>query len=142
MSVWPNISPAPSSALHGSEGELVSISVTVEPRDLENLLEALATLEFPINPQIYHEAAIIYVGHDGAERREPSTLVEFPAYAGAVPKIRATLEACGFRAGAISVAAMLDQIHGGDRIEPAPPNADYACRIVRKRTSLAAAARQ
>jgi hypothetical protein len=140
MSVWPSLSPSP--ALHGSEGELVSISVTVEPRDLEDLLEALATVEFPVNPQIYHDAAVIYVGQDGAERAERSTLVEFPAYAKWVSKIRGVLEACGFENGAISVASMLDQIHGGERMEPAPAGAMYAYRLLRKSGPLAATARQ
>jgi len=140
MSVWPSLSPSP--ALHGSEGELVSISVTVEPRDLEDLLEALATLEFPINPQICHDATVIYVEQDGAERRERSTLVEFPAYAEWVPKIRGVLEACGFENGAISVASMLDRIHAGEQMEPAPAGASYAYRLVRKSAPLAATARQ
>ena len=142
MSVWPSLSSSPSPALHGSEGELVSISVTVEPRDLEDLLEALAIQEFPINPQIYHDAAVVYVAQDGAERRERSTLVEFPAYAEWVPKIRGALEACGFEKGAVSVAPMLDQIHSGDRIEAAPPGAGYAYRVVRRPAPLAATTRQ
>jgi hypothetical protein len=142
MSVWPSLSSPASPALHGSEGELVSISVTVEPRDLEDLLEALATVEFPISPQIYHDAAVIYIGPDGAERGEHSTLVEFPAYAEWVPKIGAVLEACGFENGAISVASMLDQIQGSERMEPAPPGAAYAYRVTRKSAKLAAAARQ
>ena len=52
MSVWqctPSASP-----LSGSEGELVSVSISVDPRDLEGLLEALAHISFPINPQIFH----------------------------------------------------------------------------------------
>ena len=142
MSVWPSSSPVPSHALHGSEGELVSISVTVEPRDLEDLLEALATVEFPVNPQIYHDAAVVYVGQDGTERVERSSLVEFPAYAEWVPKIRTVLAACGFEYGAISVASMLDQIHGGERTEPAPAGAAYAYRRVRKSGPLSATARQ
>jgi len=140
MSVWPNVSPAPLTALRGSEGELVSISVTVEPRDLEDLLEALASLEFPINPQIYHDATVTYTAQDGAERTEPATVVEFPAYGERVAKIRTVLEASGFANGAVSVAAMLDEIHGGERIEPAPPGAAYAYRVVRKTGPLAATA--
>jgi len=52
MSVW-QCSP-PASALRGSEGELVSVSISVDPRDLEALLDELAHIGFPINPQIYH----------------------------------------------------------------------------------------
>ena len=140
MSVWPSLSPAPSPALCGSEGELVSISVTAEPRDLEDLLEALAMLEFPINPQIYHDATVIYVGHDGTERAEQATLVEFPAYGDRVPRIRAVLKASGFENGAVSVASMIDEIHRGERIEPAPPGAGYTYRVVRKSAPLAASA--
>src|ERR1043165_7234007 len=123
MSVWPSMSETGVPALCGSEGELVSISVSVEPRHLEELLEALATLDFPINPQIYHEAAVVYVERDGRQRVEPSTMVEFPAYARRVPKIRGVLETCGFASDAVSVSAMLDQIHSAEQMEPAPPGA-------------------
>ena len=139
MSVWPDVTAPDFPALHGSEGELVSISVTVEPRDLEDLLEALATLDFPINPLIYHGAAVVYVGRDGAERVEPSTMVEFPAYARWLPKIRAALAACGFSGDAIWISSMLDEIHGGERTEAAPAGADFAYRILRKHPGAAAA---
>ena len=78
MSVWqctPSASP-----LCGSEGELVSVSISVDPRDLEGLLEALAHISFPINPQIYHAD-----GHSPQAR----TVVEFPAYAGGTRSARA-----------------------------------------------------
>jgi len=52
MSVWQDTPSA--SALGGSEGELISVSISVDPRDLEALLESLAQVDFPINPQIYH----------------------------------------------------------------------------------------
>jgi hypothetical protein len=139
MSVWPSVSSTHSPALHGSEGELVSISATVQPRDLEDVLEALATLDFPINPQIYHDAAVIYVQPDGTERMEPSTIVEFPAYGDGLPKIRAVLEACGFADSVISVAPMLDEIHGNDRIETAPPSAGFVRRIWRRNAAAVAA---
>ena len=34
-------------ALFGREGELISLSIATEPRLLEELLEALASLDFP-----------------------------------------------------------------------------------------------
>jgi hypothetical protein len=139
MSVWPSFPPELSPALLGSEGELVSISVTVEPRDLEDLLEALAALDFSINPQIYHDASVIYVNRNGTERVEPSTLVEFPAYGGRVEEIRTVLDAYGFRGQAVSVSAMLEEIHGGERTEPGPPGAGFAYRVVRKRATAAGA---
>lgn len=141
MSVWPHASSPHSPALVGSEGELVSVSVAVEPRELEDLLEALAALDFPINPEIYHDAAVVYVERDGEQRLEPSTLVEFPAYAERLQKIRAVLETCGFAGDAVSVSAMLDEIHAGDLVEPAPPGASYAYRILRKHATVAAAGR-
>jgi hypothetical protein len=139
MSVWPDVTAPEFPALRGSEGELVSISVTVEPRDLEDLLEALATLDSPINPLIYHGASVIYVGRDGAERVEPSTMVEFPAYAGWLPKIRAALTTCGFSDAAVSVSSMLDEIHGREHTQAAPAGADFAYRILRKHQGAAAA---
>jgi len=140
MSVWPSIPSTNSFALRGSEGELVSVSVAVEPRDLEDLLEALAELEFPINPQIYHEAAVVYVDRAGKQQYEPATIVEFPAYAGRLAKVRGVLEACGFGGKAISVSPMLDEIHSSEHAEPAPPGAPYAYRILRKHAAQAAGA--
>jgi hypothetical protein len=132
MSVWAYASSPHSPALLGSEGELVSVSVAVEPRELEDLLEALAALDFPINPEIYHDAVIVYVKRDGEQREEPATLVEFPAYADRLPKIRAVLESARFAGQRISVSAILDEIHTRDLMEPAPPGADYAYRVLRK----------
>ena len=79
MSVWPKATPAGAS-LSTAEGTLVSISIHVEPHRLEVLLDTLAQLSFPINPQIYHDAALIYRYADGREQTESITLVEFPAY--------------------------------------------------------------
>jgi len=98
MSVW---QCAPSaSVLCGSEGELVSVSISVDPRDLEALLESLACIDFPINPQIYHAD-----GHSAEAR----TVVEFPAYAGGLPQVRVALAGSGFDA-AIRVRGMLEEL--------------------------------
>ena len=99
MSVWqctPSAAP-----LGGSEGELVAVSITANPRDLEALLEALARVDFPINPQIYHP--------DGPAP-EASTIVEFPAYAGGLTQVRDALAAAGFDPDSLRVRSMLDQI--------------------------------
>jgi hypothetical protein len=98
MSVWQCTSPV--SPLSGSEGELVSVSISVDPRDLEGLLEALAHIDFPINPQIYHAQG------NSAQAR---TVVEFPAYAGGLPQVRAALGSAGFDA-AIRVRGMLEEL--------------------------------
>lgn len=133
MSVWPSVSPANSSpALSGSEGELISISVTVDARRLENLLESLAALPFPINPQIYHDAAWNYVYADGRQVFEATTLVEFPAYASWLSEIRSALKSSGFDPGAVHVNGMLEEIHSDARVEPSPAGAAYRTRILRK----------
>ena len=125
-------------ALCGREGALVSISISVDPRHLESALEALAQLSFPINPQIYHDAALIYRYSDYHEETEPTTLVEFPAYEAQLADVHAALEAYGFEASAVHVATMLDEIH--DRAEePAPLGAPYVSRLRVKRRATAAA---
>ena len=92
MSVW-QCTP-PGAPLCGSEGELVSVSISVDPRDLEALLEALAHVDFPLNPQIL----------------QGPTRVEFPAYAGGLGQVRDAIAAAGFDAGALRVRGMLEEI--------------------------------
>ena len=92
MSVWPECG-TPSPALRGIEGELLSLRITIEPRLLE---QALAGLEFPINPQIYHDPA--------------STAVEFPAWAGRLDEVREALRRSGFDPAVLSVRNMLEDI--------------------------------
>ncbi len=98
MSVWPKAVPA-SLSLPDSEGALVSVSIQVAPRNLESLLEALAHIEFPINPQIYHDAV-------------PGTLVEFPAYENHLDEVHRALLAFGFDPQCVHVTSMLDAIQG------------------------------
>ena len=40
--------------LRGSEGDLVLIRIATEARHLEEVLEAVADLPFPVNPEIQH----------------------------------------------------------------------------------------
>ena len=91
MSVW----QAVPGSLRTSEGELVSVSIATDPRDLESLLEALARLSFPVNPQIYHS---------------PETIVEFPAYSGGLDEVRRVLGGHGVDARRIRVADMLAEL--------------------------------
>jgi hypothetical protein len=93
MSVWHNAAAAVPSLL-GLEGELVVASITVQPYQLEELLDALAQVTFPVNPQIYHQSGV----------------VEFPAYANRLPEVRAALEASGFNSSVLSVRSMLDAL--------------------------------
>jgi len=54
--------------LFGLEGELVSLRIRVEPKHLEDLLEALALLDFPVNPQLYHRPGSSNCGVSGLFR--------------------------------------------------------------------------
>jgi hypothetical protein len=91
-------SPAPEAALFGREGELISLSIATEPKLLEDLLEALASLDFPVNPQLYHRPAQV--------------LVEFPAYSSQVEQVRRALLRQGFDAG-IQVSRLLVRAQAG-----------------------------
>ena len=134
MSVWPQTS----AVLAGSDGPLVSISIDVEARDLEALLEALARLSFPVNPQIYHEAALVYLYPDGGQRVQAVTLVEFPAYAGQIDEVREALAAFAFDPARAQVTDMLAELHAEPLPEPAPPGAAYSVRYRQKYRALAA----
>ena len=131
MSVWPTL--ARDTSLLGREGQLVCISIDVDPRCLESLLEALARVDFPINPQIYHEAEMVYVFADGTEEREPRTLVEFPAYEGRVGEVRLALDEYGFDQRSAYVTTMLEEIHSNGTPEPAPPGSRYVFRYRQKK---------
>ena len=85
----------PSGFLSGSEGELIQIRVSTEPRSLEELLDCLASLSFPINPQIYHGVP---------------TTVEFPAYGNRLREVQDALRACSFDPDSIRVSSMIQAI--------------------------------
>jgi hypothetical protein len=86
-------------ALFGLDGELVSVRVSIEPRLLEDLLEALAGLDFPVNPQLYHRPARV--------------TVEFPAYSSRVEEVRDALRNHGLRHASLDVARVLAQTAAG-----------------------------
>ncbi|PWT99759.1 MAG: hypothetical protein C5B51_26420 [Terriglobia bacterium] len=130
MSVWRAAAPGP--ALSGLEGVLVSVSIDVDPLYLEDVLEALARVEFPINPQIYHDAEIVYRYADGREEAVAVTLVEFPAYASRLDEVHRAMEAYGFDRECVFVTPMLEDIHADSMPEPAPEGATYQTRCRRK----------
>ena len=90
-------SSAPEVALFGLEGELISLSIATEPKHLEDLLEALALLDFPVNPQLYH--------------RPTEVRVEFPAYSNQVEQVREALMLQGFDGDGIQVTRPLVRGH-------------------------------
>jgi hypothetical protein len=85
-------------ALFGREGELISLSITTDPKLLEDLLDALASLDFPVNPQLYH--------------RPTHVAVEFPAYSSQVDLVRDTLARQGFGGNALQVSRPLVRARG------------------------------
>ncbi len=95
MSARPNDSGHP---LFGLEGELILVRIIVEPKHLEDLLETLSALDFPVNPQLYHRTAQV--------------AVEFPAYSAQVEQVRDALGRNGFDPAGIELAAMLTLAQG------------------------------
>ena len=136
MNVRPETHGSGHPCLVGNEGELQSVSIAVDPRLLEQLLEALAELPFPVNPQIYHEASVVRLFLDGRRDTEPATIVEFPAYAARLAEIRAAAAARGFDPTSVWAKNMLEQIHCEFEAGPAPPGAAYA-KLLRYRQWLA-----
>ena len=94
MSITPAMASFPNGVLSGAEGELILVRVSIEPRHLEDLLECLAEVPFPINPKIIHGLP---------------TVVEFPAYESRVPEVKHTLGRSGLGV-ALVIARMIDQI--------------------------------
>ena len=138
VNVWPEILPDGRHALVGSEGELVSVSVAVENRLLERLLESLARSAFPLNPQIFHDASVVRLYPDGRRDAEPATIVEFPAYSAWLPAIRDSLATDGFDPASAWANNMLEQIHSECDSGPAPPGAPYS-GVLRYRRLMTAA---
>jgi hypothetical protein len=136
VSVWSE--PAQNPSLSSREGDLVSIAIDVDARYLEPLLEALANVGFPINPQIYHDAVIRHLYPDGRQFDRPVTLVEFPAYAGRVDEVRRALGSHGFKPDSMHVSRMLDSMHSETLLESAPPGSAYLSRSFLKRRIAAA----
>jgi hypothetical protein len=94
VSVRPSVF-ASARLLTGSEGELVQVRISTDPRRLEELLDCLASLPFPINPQLYHGLP---------------TVVEFPAYKNRLPGVSETLRVYGFDPASMTVSPMLEAI--------------------------------
>ena len=79
--------------LFSLEGELVSLRIAVDPKHLEDLLEALALLDFPVNPQLYH--------------RPGQVTVEFPAYSARLAEVASAIRNHGFNPETLEVSRIL-----------------------------------
>src|SRR5271165_941888 len=80
-------------ALFGAEGELVLLRAAVDPRFLEELLDALAQLDFPVNPELHH--------------RPGQVVVEFPAYDRHVEEVGKILRERGLEGLILQVCGVL-----------------------------------
>lgn len=90
-------------SLAGEHGELCWVRYAVEPRLLEDALEALANAPFPLNPELRHP-----LPGEGTWR----TVIEFPAYAGQIDDVSSTLRHYGLDAQALTVSPMVEQLQG------------------------------
>ncbi len=129
MRVSPDTLSAGNPALTGSEGELVLVSIAVKPRLLEDLLDTLAALPFPVNPEIYHSASVVRVYPDGRREADPAIIVDFPAYAGRLPVVKTALQARNFPPESAWARNILEQIHCASDSGPAPEGAPYVTLI-------------
>jgi hypothetical protein len=75
------------------EGELLLVRLSVESRQLEDVLEALADLPFPVNPDLRHTGL--------------NSVVEFPAFENRLDSVNAALAPFELRA---ETQRMLDAI--------------------------------
>lgn len=96
MSVWQD--------LHGRDGELLCVSITVEAQLLEQLLDTLSEAPFPINPEIHHHATLVR-----DEERVPAVKLEFPAWGGHLSRLEDILATRGFHSG-LEVHPMIEEI--------------------------------
>ena len=87
--------------LAGSQGELGLVRITVAPHFLEDLLDALSGLSFPVNPQILH--------------LNPETVVEFPAYSAGLEEVRRLFRQHPVELRELEVISMLAAIQCQDR---------------------------
>ena len=78
--------------LSPTSGELLSAEIQVSPRHLEDILEALASAPFPINPELDHTAAAL-------------TRVRFPIYDSQLESLREILINAGFAQSLLEVVS-------------------------------------
>jgi hypothetical protein len=85
-----------SAVLTGHEGDLVLVRITLDAKLLEEVLEALTSVSFPVNPQLLHKGA--------------NTTVEFPAYSSRLDEVRQLLADGGFESVRFETVDMLAAI--------------------------------
>lgn len=76
--------------------DLLSVTVSVPPREIERFLDALAKLPYSINPTLRYE--------------EWQTHVEFPAWRGWLEDLHRVLASGGFEAARLRYTPVVDRI--------------------------------
>lgn len=84
-----------------SAGELLAAEIRISPRLLEDLLEALASAPFPINPELEHAAAALNAA---------TSKIHFPLYASQLNTLRDILVSSGFAASLLEVHSMAAEV--------------------------------
>jgi len=65
-------------ALRGELGDLISVGILIDPRHLEELLDQLSSVAFPINPELRYCPS---------EAGKLLTKVEFPAFSSQIQEV-------------------------------------------------------
>lgn len=76
-------------------GEVLAAEIHISPKHLEDLLEALASAAFPINPELDHASS-------------PLSRVRFPVYGTQLKSLREILATAGFAPSLLEVHPALD----------------------------------
>ena len=82
--------------IHNANGELLAAEISTSPRLLEELLEALASAAFPINPEIRHAPS------------GGTTTVSFPMYESQLPGLQDILATSGFAPSLLTVRELYE----------------------------------
>ncbi len=86
--------------LHSAQsGELLFAEIRISSKHLEDILEALASAPFPINPELDHSL--------GA-----ASAVRFPVYESQLPALRQTLADSGFSPNLLQIDSMSHAVGG------------------------------
>ncbi|MCX6609448.1 MAG: hypothetical protein NTW74_01190 [Acidobacteria bacterium] len=84
--------------LSPTSGELLAAEIRVSPRHLEDILEALASATFPINPELDHTAPAL-------------TRVRFPIYDSQLASLREILATAGFTQSQLEVHSLATELN-------------------------------
>jgi hypothetical protein len=87
--------------LHSANsGELLAAEILISPKHLEEILEALASAPFPINPELDHASG-------------PLSRVRFPLYESQLAALNEILVAAGFSPSLLATHSMTAEVGAG-----------------------------